>query len=110
MVERILSEFKKVETFVASYSTEHDLLSQWRSYSGEKVGYFLGLVTDGIATSDDSTPLLEAVIYKDSLAQQVISKMLNRVDAYLQDNQFGNVEVGFLLGMVGGNLQILHVR
>ena len=104
LVENILSEFKKVETYVASYSTEHDLLSQWRSYSGEKVGYCLGLATDGIATLDDSTPLLEAVIYKDSLAQQVISMMLNRVDEYLQDNRFGDVEVGFLLGIVGATL------
>jgi len=104
LVEKILSEFQKVETYVASYSTKHDLLSQWRSYSGEKVGYCLGLATDGIATLDDSTPLLEAVIYKDSLAQQVISRMVGRVDEYLQNSQFGEVEVGFLLGMVGGTL------
>ncbi len=104
LVVKIHSEIKKVETYVASYSTERDLLSQWRSYSGEKVGYSLGLATDGIATLDDSTPLLEAVIYKDSLAQKVISTMLNRVDEYLQDNPFGEVEIGFLLGMVGGTL------
>jgi hypothetical protein len=104
LIDKILSEFRKVEPFVASYSTEHDLLSQWRGYSGGKVGYCLGLATDGIATLDDSTPLLEAVIYKDILAQQVITTMLNRVDNYLQNNQFGEVEVGFLLGSVGGTL------
>lgn len=104
LVDKILSEFQKVETYVASYSTEHDLLSQWRSYSGGKVGYCLGLATDRIATLDDSTPLLEAVIYKDSQAQRIISRMLNRVDDYFQNNQFGEVEVGFLLGMVGGTL------
>lgn len=104
LVDKIHSEFKRVETYVASYSTKHDLLSQWRSYSGGKVGYCFGLATDGIATLDDSTPLLEPVIYKDSLAQQVISRMVNRVDEYLQNNQFGEVEVGFLLGMVGGTL------
>lgn len=104
LVEKILSEFQKIETYVASYSTKHDLLSQWRSYSGGKVGYCLGLATDGIATLDDSTPLLEAVIYKDSLAQQVISRMVGRVDEYLQNNQFGEVEVGFLIGMVGSTL------
>lgn len=104
LVDKILSEFKRVETYVASYSTEQDLLSQWRSYSGGKVGYCFGLATDGIATLDDSTPLLEPVIYKDGLAQQVISRMANRVDAYLQNNQFGEVEIGFLLGMVGGTL------
>ena len=64
----------------------------------------MGLATDRIATLDDSTPLLEPVIYKDSLAQQVISRMVNCVDGYLQNNQFGEVEVGFLLGMVGGTL------
>lgn len=104
LVEKILSEFRRVETYVASYSTKHDLLSQWRSYSGGKVGYCLGLATNGIATLDDSTPLLEPVIYKDSFAQQVISRMLSGVDEYLQNNQFGEVEVGFLLGMVGGTL------
>lgn len=104
LVDKILSEFKRVETFVASYSTKQDLLSQWRSYSGGKVGYCLGLATDGIATLDNSTPLLEPVIYRDSLAQQVISTIIKRVDEYLQNNQFGDVEVGFLLGMVGGTL------
>jgi hypothetical protein len=104
LVDKILSEFKKVETFVASYSTEHDLLSQWRSYSGGEVGYCLGLGTDGIATLDDSTPLLEAVIYEESVAQQVISTMLKRVDDYLGKNQFGEVEVGFLLGSVSATL------
>ncbi|MBK8568650.1 MAG: hypothetical protein IPN81_00940 [Nitrosomonadales bacterium] len=34
LVDKILSEFQKVETYVASHSTEPDLLSQWRSYSG----------------------------------------------------------------------------
>ena len=104
LVEKILSEFRRVETYVASYSTKHDLLSQWRSYSGGTVGYCLGLATNGIATIDDTTPLLEPVIYKDSLAQQVIARMVNRVDKYLQNNQFGEVEVGFLLGIVGGTL------
>jgi len=64
----------------------------------------LGLATNGIATLDDSTPLLEPVIYKDSLAQQVISIMVSRVDEYLQNNQFGEVEVGFLLGRIGSTL------
>lgn len=104
LIEKLLSEFEKVETYVASYSTQHDLLSQWRSYSGKKIGYCLGLATNGIATLDNSTPLLEAVIYRDNQAQQIISKMLNHVDAYLQNNQFGEVEIGFLLGIVGTTL------
>lgn len=104
IVEKILSEFRRVETYVASYSTKHDLLSQWRSYSAGKVGYCLGLATNGIASLDDSTPLLEPVIYRDSLAQQVISRMVNGVEKYLQNNQFGEVEIGFLLGRVGGTL------
>lgn len=104
LVEKILSEFRKVETFVASYSTKCDLLSQWRSYSGGAVGYCLELATSGIATLDSSTPLLEAVIYGDSKAQQVISKLIARVEEYLRQNQFGEVEIGFLLGRVGGML------
>lgn len=104
LVDKILSEFKKVETFVASYSTKPDLLSQWRSYSGGGVGYCLGLATDGIATLDHRTPLLEPVIYSDAQAQQVISTMLQRVDEFFQYNEFGEVEVGFLLGTVGATL------
>jgi len=104
LVDEILSKFKKVETFVASYSTKPDLLSQWRSYSGGGVGYCLGLATDGIATLDHRTPLLEPVIYRDSQAQQVISTMLERVDEFFQNNEFGEVEAGFLLGAVGATL------
>lgn len=104
LVDKILSEFRRIETFVASYSTKSDLLSQWRSYSGGSVGYCLGLGTDGIATLDESTPLLEAVIYGDSKTQQIISKMVRRVEEYLGANKFGNVEVGYLLGMIGGTL------
>lgn len=104
LIDKILSEFNRVEPYVASYSTQHDLLSQWRSYSGEKVGYCLGLATDGIASLNDSTPLLEPVIYRDNLAQQVIAKIINRLDDYFQNNQFGELEIGFLLGMVGGTL------
>jgi len=85
----------------------HLYLCSGRLFSAGKVGYCLGLVTDGIATLDDSTPLLEASIYKDSLAQQVISRMIKSVDEYLQQNQFGEVEVGFLLGVVGGTLASL---
>ena len=107
LIDKILSEFKKVDTYVTSYSTKHDLLSQWRGYSGGNVGYCLGLATNGIATLDHSTPLLEAVIYQDHLAQKVISTMVNRVDGYLNNNQSGDVEVGSLLGMVGGTLAIL---
>lgn len=107
LVDKILSEFKKVHTYVTSYSTEHDLLSQWRGYSGGNVGYCLGLATNGIATLDHSTPLLETVIYQDHLAQKVISTMVNRIDRYLNNNQFGDVEVGFLLGKIRGTLAIL---
>lgn len=104
LVDKILSEFKRVETFVASYSTKHDLLSQWRNYSGGRVGYCLGLATEGIATLDHRTPLLEPVIYKDNQAQQVIATMVKRVDEFFQNNEFGDVEVGFVLGTVGATL------
>lgn len=104
LINKILSEYREAETYIASYSTEFDLLSQWRSYSGAKVGYCLGLSTDGIATIDDSTPLLEPVIYDESVARQVISRILISVDEYLQGNQFGEVEVGYLLGIVGSTL------
>lgn len=104
LIELILSKFRQVDTYVASYSTKNDLLSQWRSYSGSKTGYCFGLATNGIATLDESTPLLEPVIYQDSLAQQIITRLLQEVDSYLSSNNFGEVEVGFLLGWVGATL------
>ncbi len=48
--------------------------------------------------------MLEPVIYQDSLAQQIITRLLQEVDSYLSSNNFGEVEVGFLLGWVGATL------
>lgn len=60
------------------------------------------------ALNDEIRPFTDAKsLYKDSLAQQVISTMVKRVEEYLQDNQFGDVEVGYLLGTVGAMLAIL---
>lgn len=37
-----LTDLKKVDYFVGSFSEEPDLLSQWRAYSGEGVGFSIG--------------------------------------------------------------------
>lgn len=107
LVEKALSEFKRADIYIACYSTKHDLLSQWRSYSGARVGYCLGFATEEMATLDEKMPLLEPVIYKDDMAKAILAKLLYKVEEFLNTNEFGEVEVGYLLGMVGATLNIL---
>lgn len=107
LVEKVLSEFKRVDTYIACYSTKHDLLSQWRSYSGVRVGYCLGFATEEMATPDEKMPLLEPVIYKDGMAKTVLARLLHKVDKFLNTNDFGEVEVGYLLGMIEATLNTL---
>lgn len=57
-----------------------------------------------MATLDDKMPLLEKVIYEDSMAKALLDLLLKRVDDFLNTNSFGEVEIGYLLGMVEGTL------
>jgi hypothetical protein len=52
LIEKALLGLRSVDTYVACYSTKSDLLSQWRNYTGTKVGYSLGLETSQMATLD----------------------------------------------------------
>jgi hypothetical protein len=100
LIEKALLGLRSVDTYVACYSTKSDLLSQWRNYTGTKVGYSLGLETSQMATLDYRMPLLEQIIYKDSTAKAVLDLLIRRVDEFLMKNPFGEVEVGYLSGMV----------
>lgn len=104
LFEKALLEFKSVETYVACYSTENDLLGQWRSYTGDKVGYCLGFETKYMATIDDRMPILEKVIYNDIKAIELLDHLLQRVDDFLSTNPFGEVEVGYILGIIEATL------
>lgn len=107
LIEKALLELQSVDTYVACYSTNCDLLSQWRNYTGTRVGYSLGFETSRMVTLDDRMPLLEQVIYKDSVAKAVLNLLLKKVDDFLNQNSFGEVEVGYLLGMVRAMLNII---
>jgi hypothetical protein len=102
IIDKAISEFRSVDTFIACYSAATDLLSQWRAYSGTKTGYCIGLKTSEMATIDGRMPLLEKVIYSKTTAESVLSLLLVRVDQFLDGHEFGEVEVGYLIGMLQG--------
>jgi len=104
LINKTLLKLQSVDTFVACYSTEHDLLSQWRNYTGTQVGYSIGLETCHMAVSDGTIPLLEPVIYKEQTAINVLSTLLNKVEKFVRENSFGEVEVGYLLGFLQATL------
>lgn len=106
LIEKALEQFTTKDTYIACYSTERDLLSQWRAYSTPSIGYSLGLATDGMATLDGKMPLLEPVIYDDDVAEKVILSLLDAIDRFLNENDFGEVEVGYLLGTLEANLNL----
>ncbi|MBI5672188.1 MAG: DUF2971 domain-containing protein [Nitrospirae bacterium] len=102
IIDKAISEFRSVDTFIACYSAAADVLSQWRAYSGTGTGYCIGLKTSEMATIDGRMPLLEKVIYSKTTAESVLSLLLVRVDQFLGDHEFGDVEVGYLIGMLEG--------
>ena len=100
LIEKALLGLQSVDTYVACYSTDSDLLGQWRNYTGTRVGYSLGFETSQMATLDDKMPLLEPIIYNDSMAKAVLDLLVQRVDEFLMKNPFGEIEIGYLSGMV----------
>jgi hypothetical protein len=102
IIDKAISEFRSVDTFIACYSDAADVLSQWRAYSGTGTGYCIGLKTGEMATLDGRMPLLEKVIYSKTTAESVLSLLLVRVDQFFDGHEFGEVEVGYFLGMLEG--------
>lgn len=103
LVERALSNLESVDTFIACYSSVANRLSQWRAYAGPGVGYCVGFKTGEMATTDGRMPPLEKVIYSEQVARSVVVRLLDGVEEFLvNNNDFGEVEVGYLLGMLEG--------
>lgn len=102
LAEKAISRLRAVDTFIACYSAARNRLSQWRAYSGLGTGYCIGLRTRDMATTDGRLPLLEMVLYQEELAKNVLLKLLDSVDTFLNGNDFGQVEVGYILGMLQG--------
>lgn len=100
LVEKAITRLQSVDTYIACYSTAPNRLSQWRAYSGTDTGYCIGIRTGEMATVDARMPLLEKVIYNEDVAESILLRMLDRVDAFLSGNDFGEVEVGYLMGML----------
>lgn len=107
LIEKALSALHSVDTYVACYSTQRDLLSLWRNYTNQRVGYSLGFETRQMATLDGKMPLLEQVIYEDAIAQSVINCLLKNVDEYFTSHPFGEVEVGYGSGIVEAMLNVI---
>jgi hypothetical protein len=102
LVGKAISRLRSVDTFIACYSAARNRLSQWRAYSGTGTGYCIGLRTSEMATTDGRMPLLEKVLYHGDVAESLLLRLLDRVDEFLDRNDFGEVEVGYLLGMLEG--------
>lgn len=102
LVEKAISQLQTADTYISCYSGSPNLLSQWRAYSGQGTGYCIGFKTSEMATLDDRMPLLEKVIYSKSTAEAVLSRLLSRLDEYLNEHEFGEVEVGYLMGTLEG--------
>ena len=100
LVERAISNLVSVDTYIACYSSEVNRLSQWRAYAGLGVGYCIGFKSGEMATTDGRMPLLEKVIYSEEVAEAVVVRLLDRVEEFLAKSNFGEVEVGYLLGML----------
>ena len=100
IIDKAISQLRSVDTFIACYSATADVLSQWRAYSGTGTGYCIGLKTSEMATRDGRMPLLEKVIYSKTTAEAVLSLLLARVDEFLDGHNFGEVEVGYLMGLL----------
>lgn len=107
IIDKAISEFRSADTFIACYSDAENVLSQWRAYSGAGTGYCIGLKTGEMATLDSRMPILEKVIYSKTTAESVLSLLLVRVDQFLDDHEFGAVEVGYLEGMLRGIFNIV---
>ncbi|MCY4093509.1 MAG: DUF2971 domain-containing protein [Gammaproteobacteria bacterium] len=96
-----------VDTYIACYSSEVNRLSQWRAYAGLGVGYCIGFKSGEMATTDGRMPLLEKVIYREEVAEAVVVRLLDRVEEFLAKSDFGEVEVGYLLGMLAATFNIV---
>jgi hypothetical protein len=107
LINKAILELQSVDTYVACYSSERDLLSQWRNYTGSQVGYSIGFDARKMATQDDKIPILEKVIYQEDTAKALIDLLLRRVDDFLIQDTFDALEVGFILGTVESLLNII---
>lgn len=104
--EKAISDLIPRETYISCYSGTRDLLSQWRAYSGTNVGFCVGFDGTQLATLDSRMPLLEKVIYEEDIAEAVVSLLMIEADSYPYNNDFGEVEVGYLLGTLAGLLNV----
>ena len=107
LVEKVICRLNSVDTFIACYSSTANVLSQWRAYSGTGTGYCIGFKTSEMATTDDRMPLLEKVIYSEATAESILSRLLSRVDEFLNEHDFEDVEVGYLMGMLESTFNIV---
>jgi hypothetical protein len=66
--------------FVASFSAEHDLLSQWRGYAGLHSGYSIGIRSDSLKKSNFAEAILMRCSYEKSQQLEMIKSI---IDNYL---------------------------
>lgn len=91
------AQFKYYNTFLVSFSTEKDLLSQWRGYSNHGKGYSLGFETKviGLATlpkERSQTFTIRPVLYDKRKQKQIIKEAIDYTlkEIYKNLEQFGS--------------------
>jgi hypothetical protein len=89
-LEQLPSISKSAQVFVASFSEEGDLLSQWMAYSGPANGYALGLSPEHFEHSRDAGFELVRCVYERRRQEQLASAV---VDAICQSPGEPNMEV-----------------
>ena len=107
LLEKAITQLQSVDTYISCYSSSPNLLSQWRAYSGQGTGYCMGFKTSELATVDDRMPMVEKVIYSKDTAETVLSHLIERVDEFVNERDFADVEVGYLLRMLKGTFNIV---
>jgi Protein of unknown function (DUF2971) len=98
------------EVFVASFSENPDLLSQWRAYTGGGAGFSIGFQTENILSRAVKQHFrLVKCIYDPSIQKRIIKKLLASVCAhYVRTREFTLVSLRCALLMAGVAAVLKH--
>ena len=108
IVELQAIDLSKLYIYVASFSEDKDLLSQWRGYGDNSVGYSIGIDLfniDGIYTglssvyAKDSKIFLVKIIYDEQEQRDVIVNYLDQINKYIVENENLDESSGLLYGV-----------
>ena len=95
-----LDALKDMTLFVGSFSEEGDLLSQWRAYASNGIGFSIGFQFDYLKRLAESQQLrIVRCIYKESEHAAVVEKLINFGATLVKDDESQAGEVVFYTGL-----------